>query len=188
MIPPRPRFFGVRRVLDFAAAVLCIWAGLAHTPPGALLRFTIARLTNTHTSARPLFAYYTGGIYESAPAITKPLPPPVHALSAQDALGAGAAIALDNLEAAQRTVPLAMLAREGVNEREALDPHAGPHHLSIAITRLRDRYGSEDLAMLALFCGDESARYAKEQAPANAELPQLVRVLPRGLCDRGPLA
>ena len=50
----------LRRLADFVAALLCIWAGLGHTPAGALLRTITAKITGTHTAARPLFAYFSG--------------------------------------------------------------------------------------------------------------------------------
>ena len=56
MSPPvrrRPLLHAPRRLLDFVAALLCIWAGLAHTPAGALLRLGVAKVTGTRTSARP---------------------------------------------------------------------------------------------------------------------------------------
>ena len=54
-----------RGLLDFLGAVLCLWAAAYHTPVGALLRDLGARITSTKTNARPLLAYYTGGVYDA---------------------------------------------------------------------------------------------------------------------------
>src|SRR5258706_15885902 len=56
-----------RGLIDFLGATLCLWAAAYHTPPGALLRTVFARATHTHSSARPLLAYYSGGLYETQP-------------------------------------------------------------------------------------------------------------------------
>ena len=64
-----------RGMFDFLAAAMCLWAAAYHTPPGAFLRATIARVTSTHNNARPLLAYYSGGVYESQ-AIETPIDRP----------------------------------------------------------------------------------------------------------------
>ena len=174
-----------RRLAEFTAALLCIWAALGHTPAGALLRTVTARLTGTHTHARPLLAYYSGGVYESAPRAVQPLPPPTRPLAPGQALGAGAFVALTQATPAARATALASAQHEGVSHEAALDPRTGPQRLAGVLARLVTRHGSEDLAMVALFCGDEAARYAQRAAGTDAELPELVRALPSRLCDHG---
>lgn len=184
---PQSGLRAARRLGEFAAALLCIWAALGHTPAGALLRLAAARLTGTHSAARPLFAYYSGGVYEAA-AAAAPLPPPPKTLAHADALGAGAWSALSTLRAAEAAQVLAAGKREGFSPAALADPRTGPAQLGALLGRLKARWGSEDLAMLALFCGEEAARYARTAAGGEAELPALVRALPGRLCERGALA
>ena len=88
---PPGRLRALLRVLDFLAALLCLWAATAHTPPGALLRTLGARVLGTRSSARPLLAYYSAGVY--APGRggrpPRPLPPLPRTLQPALALGYG---------------------------------------------------------------------------------------------------
>ena len=177
-----------RRVVDFLAALLCLWAAWAHTPPGALLRTVGARVLGMRTSARPLLAYYSAGVYASSSRQERPLPPPPRALQPAEALGYGAWAALTEEDPGERAASLRLAQREGFAPGPLLDPNAGPPLLGQLLQRLARRLGSDDLAALALFCGEEAASYAARAADPGATLEELARVLPERLCDRVDLA
>ena len=58
-----------RGLLDLVMVVLCLWAAGYHTPLGALVRSATSWVTGVRTSAQPLLAYYTGGVYDAAEAV-----------------------------------------------------------------------------------------------------------------------
>ncbi len=183
-----PRLFHglhtARRLLDLLAALACIWAAAWHTPPGALLREATARLFGWHQSARPLLAYYGGGVFAAGVPETLPLLP-TRALTPEEALGYGAHCALGELGPSARAELLARAAREGFPSATLLDARSASAQLGQLLARLRGRLGSDDLAMLELFCGGEAARYARSVEGAHATLPALARALPPSLCPRG---
>ena len=182
------RWRHARRVLDFLAALLCLWAAWAHTPPGALLRTVGARVLGMRTSARPLLAYYSAGVYAASDRQERPLPPPPRALQPAEALGYGAWAALDEEDAGERAASLRLAQREGFAPGPLLDARAGPPLLGQLLQRLSRRYGSDDLAALALFCGEEAAGYAARATGPAATLEELARALPERLCDHVELA
>ena len=130
--------------VELVLAALCLWAAWYHTPAGAIVRTAGAWFFKTRSTARPLLAYYGAGVYEPRGA-----PPP--ALSAPvppaQALGYGA------------------WATKGSGD---------PAAISAQIKILSARLGSSDeAAMLALFCGEESARYALTRAHDERDEPRL---------------
>ena len=54
-----------RGLLDFLVSALCLWAAAYHTPVGALARNLGAWVTGSRSSAQPLLAYYSGGVYDA---------------------------------------------------------------------------------------------------------------------------
>lgn len=154
-------------VVELAAAALCLWAAAFHTPLGALVR------TGGDLSLRPLLAYY-GDHYEAA----EPIPPlRVEALppTSSDALGAGVEAVWRQLSPARRQALLSEVARE-LGDRSDLDP-------SSAARALSGKLGSEEAALLALFCGPDVARYALSRSWAvsgESDLEALARQLPPG--------
>lgn len=56
------------------------------------------------------------------------------------------------------------------------------------LAALEKRFGSEQAAVLALFAGDDAARYAADTAGAGASLEELARTLPPRYADRIALA
>jgi murein DD-endopeptidase MepM/ murein hydrolase activator NlpD len=152
---------------------LCLWAAWYHTPAGALVRTAGAWMLRTRSSARPLLAYYGAGVYEPRTAPPPKLPGPV---PPSQVLGYGAWAALAQLDAA---------------ERAQLGLAAGPAELSARIQSLSAGLGSEEGAVLALFCGEEPARYALGRARAESGEPRLedlARQLPPRYADRVALA
>jgi murein DD-endopeptidase len=141
---PQARFAPLELIL----AALCLWAAWYHTPAGAILRTAGAWFFRTHSTARPLLAYYGAGTYQPRlappPALAAPVPP-------AQALGYGA---------------------------WAAQGGGSPAALSARIQALSTRLsGSDEAAMLALFCGEEQARYALDRA-GDPRIENLARQLP----------
>jgi murein DD-endopeptidase MepM/ murein hydrolase activator NlpD len=159
--------------VELLLCCLCLWAAWYHTPAGALVRTAGAWILRTRSSARPLLAYYSAGVYEPRSAPPPKLPGPV---PPAQALGYGAWAAAAQLDAA---------------ERAQLGLAAGPAELSARIQSLSTLLGSEEGAVLALFCGEEPARYALGRARAETAAPRLedlARQLPPRYADRIALA
>ncbi|MDX2009155.1 MAG: M23 family metallopeptidase [Myxococcaceae bacterium] len=173
-----------RGLLDFLAAALCLWAAAWHTPVGALTRSAVAKVAGSKSTARPLLAYFSGGLYDArdveVPVPTTVLPDDLPSVelplaSPGASLGRGA---------------WAVLARPGVaSEVEALRARFGvavvdsPDAASALLERARAEFGSDDAAVLALFAGPELARYAVSRARGEGEPPTLealARQLPPG--------
>lgn len=129
---------------ELLLCALCLWAAWYHTPAGALVRTAAAWFFRTRSTARPLLAYYGAGVYEP-----RTVPPPLLAapVPPAQALGYGA------------------WAAQGSG-----DPAAISARLQSLAARLG---GSDEAAMLALFCGEEPARYALGRARGEAEGPRL---------------
>jgi len=174
-----------RRLCDFLAALACLWAAAWHTPPGAFFRGLTARIFHSRTSARPLLAYYGGGVYaagvpDSLPAL------PTRILSADEALGYGVRCALPQLDGDERALIFNRAKQEGFNPATFSDPRGASAELGHLLARYRSQLGgSDDLAMLDLFCGEAAARYARAVVKPHAELPALARSLPPSLCPKG---
>lgn len=157
-----------RGLMDFVAAMLCLWAAAYHTPAGALLRGLVARLTSSHTTARPLLSYYSGGIYDASPAVMET---PVFQPPPGDALGRGVFAAASQLTPTQRDTVDALAARYAL-------PFSSPKDASALITRAKVDLGdSEDAAVLALFAGFEVASHALQRS-GSPRLELLATQLP----------
>ena len=168
-----------RSLADLALAALCLWAAWYHTPPGALLRSAIARLWGTRSAAPALLSYYGAGARMPQPVPEAPLPRVL--LSPGAALGLGAQAVLEKLSPAERAQ---LLARAGLRSGSA-------DILGDWIARESERHGSREVAVLALFCGEEPARFARERARAErtgGSLEDLARELPPRYADEVALA
>jgi hypothetical protein len=147
--------------LELALCALCLWAASYRTPAGALLRSLAARVFGFHSSARPLLAYYGAGVYRERP----PAP-----LLLRGPVPPGEALVLGAAQIDGR--PPAEVARE--------------------LSRLRASFGgSDELAVLAFFCGEEPARFARARTLADGdplELEPLAQNLPPGYADKVALA
>ncbi len=162
-----------RGLLDFVGAALCLWAAAYHTPVGALLRGVASKLTSTKTTARPLLAYYTGGVYEAheleapTPTLTVPDVQVLAAIPPGRALGRGVYASANLLPPEQRRV---------VDEfaRRYVLPLATPEDAAALIERAKaDFHGSEEAAVLAVFVGYDVASYAASRARAEGRALEL---------------
>jgi len=161
-----------RSLADVLLAALCLWAAWYHTPPGALLRTAVARLSGSRGATPALLSYYGAGALQLA----EPLPPRA-ALSPGAALGLGAQSALERISPQDRAQ---VLTRAGLKSGSA-------DALGDWIGREAERQGSREAAVLALFCGEDAARFARERA-AGSGLEDLARQLPPRYADRIALA
>jgi murein DD-endopeptidase len=171
-----------RGLLDFLAALLCVWAAGYHTPAGALVRDLVARVRGSRTTTRPLLAYYSAGVYDAREAdlpLSGALVPDATVLAAMPsgrALGRGAFAVVSRLQGGPRRTA----------ERFAQRYHASlatPEAVASALEQAREELGSDDAAVLALFAGAEVASYAVERTRAEGHpnaLAGLVRQLPPG--------
>ena len=163
-----------RSLADVVLAALCLWAAWYHTPPGALLRAAVARLTGTRDPTPALLSYYGAGARPFQ--LAEPLPPRA-ALSPGAALGLGAQSALERLSPAERAE---VLSGAGLRSGSA-------DALGDWIGREADTQGSREAAVLSLFCGEEAARFARQRA-SGPGLEELARQLPPRYEDRVALA
>lgn len=160
-----------RGFLDFIGAALCLWAAAYHTPIGAMLRGLVSKVTSTQTTARPLLAYYTGGVYDShdveAPDVATVVPDIeiITAIPPGRALGRGVFASANQLAPDQRRSVDALARKYNL-------PFNSPEDAAVLIDRVRvDLHGSEDAAVLAVFAGFDVASYATERA--NSERREL---------------
>ncbi|MCA2981722.1 MAG: M23 family metallopeptidase [Myxococcaceae bacterium] len=173
-----------RGLLDFVATALCLWAAAWHTPVGALGRGVVAKVSGATSSARPLLAYFSGGVYDARevelPRL-EPMPGPEAPLpgaapvSAGDALGHGVYAVLSRPGTTSRA--------EALGARYGLGPPDSPLAVATLVARARDELGSDEAAVLALFVGPEVAGYATARARAEGAAPTLevlARQLPPG--------
>jgi murein DD-endopeptidase len=175
-----------RGLLDFLVAILCLWVGAYHTPAGALARRFGAWALDVKSSARPLLSYYEGGgddlFMPTEPLQLPPQLAQMHgAVPEGAALGYGAYTAWTQLPAAERAPARELSARYGADASRLDDPNKGPLELVKVLKAAKADLGTDDAAMLALMCGYEPARYARDRAQAEggtAELGLLVRQLP----------
>lgn len=174
-------------MFDFLAAALCLWAAAYHTPPGALIRGAIARVTSTHNNARPLLAYYSGGVYESqaidTPTEVLELPNPelLGGIAAGPAIGRGVFASLRHVSAQQKQTALALARKYSIDPALLDDPGRGPELAGVMIARAQSELGSEDAAVLAVFAGFETADFAVRRAQSEnrtLELQYLAVQLP----------
>ncbi len=184
---PRGPLSSLRELGEALCALLCLWAAWAHTPPGALLRTAVAKVLGTRAAARPLLSYYSAGVYQPSARTLEPPAPPPRALQPAEALGYGAWIVVRGLDEADRAGVAAYAASEGTRG-DLIDAKAGPALLGSLLHKLSARFGSDDLAAVALYCGNEAAGYAARAAGAHASLEEFARVLPERLCEDTDLA
>jgi murein DD-endopeptidase len=186
--PPDTPWFGLRRLADALAALLCLWAAGYHTPVGALLRLSLAHVLGARSAARPILSYYSEGLYRTPrdSAAPRPLPPrlPPAVVSPSLAPGWGAFVALSQLDPEERA---RVLARQG-GLAAPLDSRAGAPQLSSFLARRARELGSPDLAAIALFCGEDAARYALHAGGPGADFEELARKLSPRLCPHLDLA
>jgi len=134
-------------IVELVLCAACLWSAWYRTPAGALLRTAFAWFFRVHSDARPLLAYYGAGTLVPPRILTPPLAGPV---PPSQALGYGVA-------ALQKTT----------------EPAAAAAHVE-ALSR---RLGSDEAAVLAVFCGEETTAFAIAQA-RSTRLSELARALP----------
>ena len=142
---------GMRRFAWYEVflCALCLWAGFWHTPAGALIRAAGGWFFKVHSSNRPLLSYYGAG---SLPLEAPPAPAPLLApVPPAQALAYGAWSVLHE---------------------------STPQQLQARLQALSKELGSDQAAVLALFAGEESARYAVDRAGDDADLDELAHELP----------
>jgi murein DD-endopeptidase len=166
-----------RGALDLCAVALCLWAAVYHTPAGALTRDAVARLRGLHATSRPLLAYYSGGVYDASGAS-----PPAQASQVRADLGLVAAVPPGTaLARGAFAVYLGLDARG----RRAPEAGAAAHHVTLAtvdeaqalLRQDAEALGSDDAAVLALFAGEDLARWAVRRARAEARSTLSLEVL-----------
>lgn len=169
-----------RGLLDFVAAALCFWAAVYHTPVGALGRGIVARFTSSRSTARPLLAYYTGGVYDAReldePVPVAPVPDSqlLATIPPGRALGRGVFAAASRLDGSSRRPVDALAARYKVTL-------STPDDAATLVERAKADLGSDDAAVLAVFVGYDVASYAAARSRAEGRelaLESLVRQLP----------
>lgn len=158
---------------DAMAALLCLWAAAYHTPVGALGRLALARLTGVRTSARPLLAYYSGGVWEAGradvPASSLELPDPeqLAAIPPGPALGRACWATWSRSSPPLKARAAVLASRYGVQEEALAAPVSGPQAFTQLIERASKDLGSEDAAVLAVFAGFDVAQFAAERTRAD---------------------
>lgn len=170
-----------RGLLDLAMTVLCLWVAAYHTPAGALVRRFGAWALGAKSNTRPLLAYYggAGGLVSESGKVR--LPPSLMQLTAAvpegSALGYGAYASLMELPPAHRTAARDLAIRYGADAGRLEDPRRGPLELAKLIKSAKVDLGSDDAAVLAVICGYEPARFARERSDAEGGAPDLARLL-----------
>jgi hypothetical protein len=179
---------GLRRLADALAALLCLWAAGYHTPVGALLRLSLAQVLGARSAARPILSYYSEGLYRTPRDLAAPRPLPTQlppaVVTPALAAGWGALVALSQLDPETRARIVSH--QEGLVA--PLDAHHGPPQLAALLARRAHELGSPDLAAIALFCGDDAARYALGAGGRDADFEDLARKLSPRLCPHLDLA
>lgn len=159
---------------NLLAAMLCLWAAAYHTPVGALLRTVASKVTGVRSSARPLLAYYSGGIWElpknemnieSTPEV--PDPQMLAAVPPGPALGRGIYVAYGKLPFDRRRNAIALASRYGFVPSALEQPGTGPDIATQLVEKCKLELGSEDAAVLAFFAGYDTARFATERTRAE---------------------
>jgi hypothetical protein len=180
-------------LLNLFASLLCLWAAAYHTPVGALLRSISARLLGTHSSARPLLSYYSGGVWElrgtemnieSTPEV--PDPQMLAAVPFGPALGRGIYVVYGKLPYEQRRQGSALATRYGFVPSALDQPGTGPEAATTLVDKCKAELGSEDAAVLAFFAGYDTARYAAERTKAEGYPLTLERLALRLPADAAP--
>jgi len=162
-----------RGLMDFAAALLCLWAAAYHTPIGALARGLASRLTGVHSTARPLLAYYSGGVYDAQELkvpTTKIGVPDIELLATVppgEAMARAVFATLNKADTSTRT------RADGLAKRHGLDNLNAPKDVASLLDACKGEYGSVDGAVLAVFAGHEVTRFAVQRAKAEGSDPTL---------------
>lgn len=184
-----------RGLFDFFAAVTCLWAAAYHTPPGALVRGAVAKVLSQKNTARPLLAYYSGGVYDAqvidTPQEVVDLPQPslLAAVPQGPAIGRGVFATLKKSGSDQKNSSAALARRYSVDLARLDDPSQGPELYGVLIAKAQTDLGSEDAAVLAAFAGYPAADFAVQRAKAEhraLSLEVLAQQLPpseRGAID-----
>jgi murein DD-endopeptidase len=175
-----------RGLLDFLVSALCLWVAAYHTPAGALVRRFGAWALEVKSSARPLLSYYEGAGSEFfVEKVTLQLPPQLAQLQGAvpdgSALGYGAYTAWTQLMPKERAAARDLARRYGADPARLDDAEKGPAELVKVIRAAKEDLGTDDAAMLAVMCGYQPARYARDRARAEggaAELGVMLRQLP----------
>ncbi|MDQ3264089.1 MAG: M23 family metallopeptidase [Myxococcota bacterium] len=173
-----------RGLLDFLVALLCVWGAYYHTPAGALLRRATAWTTDTRTTARPLLAYYGGASSDVSVWSERRVGGPVVPrgdLPLRMALAYGALESLAGLPRAERAAAYETARRYQIDPALLEDDRRGAEQMARLLDHLRTDLGSDEAAVLALLCGYEPARYAKERAAAEGGvvgMEEIARQLP----------
>lgn len=172
-----------RGFLDFIGAALCLWAAAYHTPIGAMLRGLVSKVTSTHSTARPLLAYYTGGVYDSHEVEAPELVTAVPDIEIITAIPPGRALGRGVFASANLLAPDQRRAVDALARRYSLSFNS-PEDAAVLIDRVKvDLHGSEDAAVLAVFAGYDVASYATERANSerrDLQLETLAANLPPG--------
>ncbi len=174
-----------RGLFDLLLASLCLWAAYHHTPLGALVRSVAGLTFGVESSARPLLAYYNGGVYgRSELPATIPLPPALKGeVPAGEALAYGVFAAVRDQQQAARARTYAVARARGVMSATLDDEKEGPKAYAKLLKALAGELGSDEGAVTALFCGYEPARYARERLDAEGgerTLERFAQQLPPG--------
>ncbi|MCI0668829.1 MAG: M23 family metallopeptidase [Myxococcaceae bacterium] len=190
----RPAFMRPRRgLLDFVLVALCLWAAGYHTPLGALVRSTASWLTGVRTSAQPLLAYYTGGVYGAGEAggtstsVPKFRAPP----SPREALAWGVHAVVGEQPPERWVVADAVAARFGQPRGRWREEGPAVERTRRVLDALVRELGAEEAAVVAFFYGESVARFAVRRVRASGEdvvLGSLRRHLPPGQEDALALA
>jgi len=173
-------------LLNFFAALLCLWAAAYHTPVGALFRTLSAKMLGQRSSARPLLSYYSGGVwelpraedsFESTPDVSDPQM--LAAVPPGPALGRGLYLTYGKLTFEQKRPAAALATRYGFPPSALDQPGTGPDAATQLVDKCRAELGSEDAAVLAFFAGYDTARYAAERTKAEGYPLTLERLAAR---------
>ncbi len=166
-------------LFDFIAAALCLWAAAYHTPPGAFLRGVVARIAGAPNTARPVLAYYSGGLYDARAVevpverIEVPSPELLASLGDGPALSRGVLAAYAKASALERERCHGLARKYQVDPALFADKQQAPDAASRLIKALQSELGSEEAAVLALFAGEDVARFAAERVRAERRAPTL---------------
>lgn len=161
-----------RGLLDFAAAALCFWAAVYHTPVGALGRGLVARFSPLKSEARPLLAYYTGGVYD-APDVSQPdLHAPVPDAELLAAIPPGRALGRGVYASAAQLTGVDRAPVDALAKRYQL-PLSSPEDAARVLEKAQAELGGEEPAVLAMFAGWDVASYAIARAKAEGREPTL---------------
>jgi murein DD-endopeptidase MepM/ murein hydrolase activator NlpD len=178
---------GVRGLLDFSLAVLCLWTAWHHTPVGALVRRGSAWAFGVRSTAPPLLAYYDGVAGMAVPeSLLPPVLSPVRTFAGTDALAYGTHLALKGLSPAARAPAFSLAEELGVPSASLLDAERGPSAAHRLHEALATAFPQDEARLTAVFAGRVPARYAVERVVAEGGTPSLERLarqLPPGFED-----